>query len=143
MNIDINGVKITLTKEQLKQIREQTSNQITIENIDYRKAIKLLSDNNIKIDPKCICRGDLLKLVTIVKACNYIDNGNKEWKPDYNENSNTYKYYPYFEFKNEKWAFGGSYCHCFFSSAEVAVFKSKDTCDYISTKYIDLFNSVL
>lgn len=137
MKIDINSVQITLTKDQLKEINKQLDKNKTIEDINsYEDALEIL-DEEAKKNPS-----PTDKLLTIIKAVNYIDNGNKKWKPNFNGNS--YNYYPYFKESNTGWVLGG----CDFSGWGTAMgfgyyFKVENSAKLIAKKHIFLYNEWL
>lgn len=137
MKIDINGVSITLTKEQLSEIAKQTSKQITADSITYESAKKLLEDNNIDPDPNILYRRDMLKLITIIKAINFIDNGNKEWIIDF-DNRNQTKYYPWFEKKSSGWLLYTVGVSSYSSDVPAGLFYCKrNTAKIISKRYLN------
>jgi len=142
MKIDINGVSITLTQQQLNEISRQTSNKLTVNNINYESAKKLLEDYNVNPNPKGFYNDKLLEIITIIKAVNFIDNDYKEWIPYFNTNS--FKYYPWFEKKGSVWAFGyvddqtyGSFCSVGFC------FKKENSAEIIANRFINDYNEIL
>jgi len=84
------------------------------------------------------------QLKTIIKAVNFIDNENKEWKPNFG-NYNEYKYIPYFEFnKRSGWSLycvGGYYSFSIFPLG--FYFKNKKSAEYIAKQFLTLYNSWL
>jgi hypothetical protein len=144
INTNYNGkdISITLTKEQIQEITNQTSNIITIENLDYNSAKTLLIDNGVIIDPKNLYKGKLLELITIIKAANFLDNGNKEWIPNF-ESRKEYKYYPYFRKENGVWSVYDCGYGCGISAAVVVFFKKEETAKFIGNKYLDLYTHII
>ncbi len=110
--------------------------KLTIEDIDgYKTACKIL---NVKEEFEA---SNITQLKTIAKAANFIENGYKPHKFNWNDNSS--KYYPYF--RNE--AGGGvvfhvSYGDCSNSHGQVAYFINKKTSDYIGRKFIHLYLAI-
>lgn len=136
MNIDINGVKITLTQEQLKQIVEQTSKIKTIEEINsYEDACKVLSEK-VEQNPSI-----WKKINTITRAMNFIENGFKSWKPDF-ENNNQKKYYPLHETNNSGLVFYGSVFDYHSASGLVAFLKTEKASNLLGTKFIGLYKEI-
>lgn len=143
MEIDINGVKITLTKDQLAEIDRQVNKKLSIDQIDYESAKALLKEHNIDPDPKGLYSGVLLQLITIIKAVNFIDNGYKEWFPIFNNNQNNYL--PWFSETPSGWSVN-SICHCYCShSGGLAGFyyKVEKSALLITNKYLDLYSKIL
>lgn len=109
-NIDGKDIVITLSKEQLKDIQKQLDNKITIDDIstnDYQTnfniAYKLLKENNcLVISDEYNTNSYIYKLLTIIKAANFIDNDYKEWIADFNNNE--YKFIPYWKKKSSGWS---------------------------------------
>lgn len=140
MDINVNGVNITLTKDQLDQIGKQLNKRKTVDDINsYEDACDILGDRNysdkISVEEK---------LKTIIKAVNYLDNNSKEWKPDFT-NNNEYKYIPYFQYKNGSgWLVYYVYAYCSFSYAPVWLyFKSRSTAEKIANKFIVYYNNYI
>ena len=142
-----------LTKEEaLKQIEElkayiqKQDKKPTIDYIkSFEKALEVLKDTNHSCHEQheFVRHIDWVnyKLATIVKAVNYIDNNYKLWTPNWN-NRNEMKYYPYFEYKNDGWCFGGvyvpSWCYCGLGS--FAHFKNEDSIEIIVDRFIKLYD---
>jgi hypothetical protein len=140
MDINVNGVNITLTKDQLDQIGKQLNKRKTVDDINsYEDACDILGDRNysdkISVEEK---------LKTIIKAVNYLDNNSKEWKPDFT-NNNEYKYIPYFQYKNGSgWLVYFVYGYCSFSYSPVWLyFKSRSTAEKIANKFIVYYNNYI
>lgn len=149
MIIDIQGVKITLTKDQLAEIAKQTEPK--------RKTIKELISIDIAEEVLINCKSHKrlteqdfkrlkdwinYKLETIIKAANYIDNNYKEWKPDFNRSSG-YKYIPYFEKKSSGWVLIVVIYLYSSSSSSCSVgfyYKVSETAEFITKQYESLYN---
>ncbi len=141
---DGKDITITLTKEQIAEISKQTNNQISVEDIDYKSACKLLKEEELDED-QFIDEEEynyhILK--TIIKAVNYIDNGNKIWKADWKNQDET-KYIPLFERSSGGWFL--DYVHVrFYYSSEPGCFyyKSRESANLITNKYITLYSKIL
>jgi hypothetical protein len=130
MDINVNGVNITLTKDQLDQIGKQLNKRKTVDDINsYEDACDILGDRNysdkISVEEK---------LKTIIKAVNYLDNNSKEWKPDF---TNQYK-------NGSGWLVYVVKDYCSFSLAPVCLyFKSRSTAEKIANKFIVYYNNYI
>lgn len=106
MNIDVNGVQITLTKSQLEQIQKELNNQKPLikrlftwqDILDHNnvKEMDVLLWNNPNT-PEKISQNGFAKLQLIKKTFN------EDWVADFN-NSNQYKYYTWYEKKKNGWS---------------------------------------
>ena len=144
--ININGVNITLTKEQLAQIDKQRNKEITIDNINsIEDAEKVLEGQSfhIKYTKKQFCRHKdwvNYQLETLAKAINFLDNEKKEYILTKNS------YYPYFTHDETQggWVFyiSGNYCYCY-SYAAAAYFKTKKEAINFGKKFIHLYKEIL
>lgn len=144
--IDINGVKITLTKEQLAQIDQQRATKpITIDDIDsIEDAEKVLEGQpfHLKYTEKEFCRyKDWVnyQLETLAKAINFIYNGRKEW----NFKKGNFSYFPYFNI-----ASGGCVYYCYryhfdLSGGVVAYFPSEKLAENFGKKFTHLYREIL
>lgn len=145
-NINIDGVTITLTKEQLKQIEAQKQRKIRVEDINsIEDAENILKDTTFHTKYKenqFIRKKDwtMYQIETIAKACNFIDNGFKEWLITQGE----CQYYPYFQHKP---SVGWVYYHCdnyvVNGFGVVAYFKNSKTAKLIASKFIHLYKEIL
>lgn len=135
MKIDVNGVSIILTPEQLKQIDAQRNKSINDIN-SYLDACEILSESsNTKASP-------LEQLLTIIKAANYLDNGNIIWKQDWKNKE--YGYIPYFEFSGSGWVAFGVDFHFYYSDAPGGLYyKKESTAELFQKRFINLYNQVL
>lgn len=88
------------------------------------------------------------KLVTIAEAVNFIENGNKEWIPDYSDG--TWKYYPWFDVNKDESkpsGFGLSFNVCDYSCTDTVVgsrlcFLTSDLAQYIGETFIELYEEL-
>lgn len=136
-------ISITLTKTQLDDIAKQINNEITIENLNFDKAIELLIiDDDIDPNPKGLYKGPLLQLITIIKAANFLDNNKQEWIPNW-QNSNENKYFPIFTKENSVWSVSDCFYDCISSNAGVEYYKKKETGLFIANKFLDLYSKIL
>lgn len=145
--IDINGVKITLTKEQLAQIDKQRTNKaITTDDINtIEDAEKVLEGQpfHTKYEEKDFCRYKdwvSYQLETLAKAINFIYNGRKEW----NFKEGNFSYFPYFNLASGGWVYygGSDYC-CVSSAGVVAYFPSQELAENFGKKFIHLYREIL
>jgi hypothetical protein len=146
MDIDVNGVKITLTKEQLQEIAIQTAKH-KVEDIDgIKDAEKVLegSGHTKYTESQFIREKDWLsyQLETIIKAVNFINNDNKIWTPDFT-NSSIYKYLPWLERKSSGWVVYGVGGFRSFSGCPLWLyFKDKKSAELIVNKFLSLYSKV-
>ncbi len=133
--IDDKEVTITLTKEQLSDIKKQTSSIITIDDINsYADACKILKRKIVKCSPT-------EELLTIIAAANFVDNGGKVWTPDFSNSD--YKYLPILIKKSGEWAFSSSRGFSDGSDCSAGYFyKSKETSEVIPKRFIKLYGKV-
>jgi len=161
MNIKVNNVEITLTEEQLKHICVELDKSklgktklYTIQDIlnckdddkAYELACTILNIRPRNIDKYThtpypfsiidIEEWNSHRLKIIIKACNFIDNDYKIWKPDFNKTTE-YKYYKYFVLNNGKWKRGEGWRSVGF---DINIFKNLLTCNLIGEKFINLYN---
>lgn len=88
------------------------------------------------------------KLVTIAEAANFIENGNKEWVPDYSDG--TWKYYPWFDVNKDESKPSGvglSYRYYVSSHSTTCVgsrlcFLTSDLAQYIGVTFIELYEEL-
>ena len=144
--IDINGVKITLTKEQLAQIDQQRANKpITIDDINsIEDAEKVLEGQSfhLKYTKEDFCRHkDWInyQLETLAKAINFIYNGKKEWKLKIGNNL----YYPCFKISSFGWVYNDYYYDFDSSFGVVAYFKNVELAKNFGEKFIHLYREIL
>lgn len=136
MTLDINGVKITLTQEQLQEIAKQTSGIRTIEEINgYEDACKVLSETP-ETNPSIWKR-----INTIARAMNFIENGFKVWKPNFKD-TNERKYYPIHEMKSSGLVFFCSTCSYCYTAGQVAFYKTDKASNLSGTKFLHLYKEL-
>ena len=133
--IDDKKVTINLTKEQLSDIKKQTSNIVTIDNINnYVDACKILGRKVTKCSPT-------EELFTIIAAANFIDNSYKVWIPDFSNND--YKYLPMLIKQSGGWAFGSSpYIYVLSCCSAGYYYKNEETSEIITKRFIKLYSKV-
>jgi len=136
MTLDINGVKITLTQDQLQEIARQTGGIRIIEEINsYEDACKVLSETP-ETNPSIWKR-----INTIARAMNFIENGFKVWKPNFKD-TNERKYYPIHEMKSSGLVFNASDFRCGFSYGQVAFYKTDKASNLSGTKFLHLYKEL-
>ena len=129
-----NGVTITLTEDQLKEIERQRNPFKSSSDINsYEDACKILNTTPKK-DPS-----SRVKVKTIIKAANFLDNNGDVWRENW-DNHSQYKYYPIFERKAGGWVV---YCSYYCNYAAVggfgSYFKEEKTCLLIAKKFLPLY----
>ena len=71
---------------------------------------------------------------------------NEDWIADFND-SNQFKYYPWFERKSSGWVFRASSCHYSYSYGwgAFSYFKNKDIVNYIGSnkEFVNIYNEYL
>ena len=135
MKIDIKGVSITLTKEQIEEIHRQTNKFKSVKDINnYKDACEILDEQFLN---GATCYE---QLNTIIRAVNFIDNGYKIWKPKFDGNS--YNYYPYFKEVNNSLVFFDSRCRYIICSGRVGFYLKEETSSYIGKKFINLYQEI-
>lgn len=135
MTLDVNGVKITLTQDQLQEIARQTSGIRTIEEINsYEDACKVLSETP-ESNPSI-----WKKINTIARAMNFIENGFKVWKPNFKD-TNERKHYPIHEMKFSGLSFLGS-IYYYFAGGQVAFYKTERASNLGGTKFLHLYKEL-
>ena len=134
--IDGKTISITLTEDQLKEIERQRNPYKKPSDINnYEDACKVLGimpptyDHNLKpID----------RIQLIIKAANFLDNDGKVWREDW-DNPSQYKYYPVFDRRAGGWVVHCDCCYCLALGGFVPYFKEKETCLFITNKFLDLW----
>lgn len=146
MKIDINGVSITLTKEQLAEIAKQTSKKYTLDDLNsIEDAEKILENCNFHTKyrkSQFVRMKDWYEyqLETIIKAANYIDNNYQEWKADF-DNKNISKYINYLEKTSSGWVMGYVYDLYYGSFGPVFLYyKERNTAKLIFKRFSTLYN---
>ncbi len=147
MDINVNGVNITLTKEQLAEIARQTEKKATINDINsYEDACKILS-RTPNYTLQFINRKYFIQhiLETIIEAANFIDNDYKKWKADFTD-TNIFKYLPRFERISSGWVLAGVFVHCYYADAGSGFgfyYMKESTAKLIANKFIKEYNIYL
>lgn len=150
-DIKVDGVTITLTKDQLKQIDKQRAlAPKTVEDInsvqDAEEILKACKTHTKYVESQFVRMRDWVnyQLETIIKAANFIDNGNKEWIPNFFNNSNEYKHYPYFRKENSGWVLYSVFYYRYFSFLGSGFyFKKESSARLIANKHLVLYNKYL
>lgn len=134
IKIDVGGVNITLTKEQLQSIDAQRNRKYTIDDItSYGAACEILgeeADEDASIDK-------IIK--TIVKAGNFVDNGQKLWKADFTNSED--KFIPWLQKGGSGWFLVG--VSSYYSSTHCPVgfyYKSRSTCNTLVSRFIKQYD---
>jgi hypothetical protein len=134
MNIEVNGVTITLTEEQLREIERQISIPKKSRDIkSYEDACESISQ-----DPETspsLAR----KLKTIIAAANYLDNEREIWNENWEKNNSQIKYYAMFEKQNVSWSVIVACCERFAGASYGLHFKKRDTCFDIASRFKEMF----
>lgn len=150
MIINIEGVNITLTQDQLNQIDKQRTVKLPkvedIDSIDIAEDIlKNCTEHTKYFSSDFKRQKDWIsyQLETIIKAANFIDNGYKLYIPDFN-NTDISKYIPYFKKSDFSWLlyYVNSYGYSSYCSVGL-YFKVEVTANLIAKKHIKLYNQYL
>lgn len=142
--IEIQGVKITLTKEQLAEIAKQQKQDIftatTYEEVCKRLKQGLVTDEDFNED---LDKNTIKKLIAFAKIKQLEEYFNENWKPNWND-INEYKYYPYFKYNSG----GGvgfncsSYC-CNSFFGQPGIYKTIKISDFIGKYFINIYKDLL
>lgn len=141
--ININGkdVEITLTKEQIDKITK--SNQKVTDRIKTFEDV--LKDQNISEDDfYSSCKELTIDEIAYKKLKLIAKSINEDWTPNWND-SNEYKYYPYFDMR-ENVGFSFSQCYCWSTFACVGsrlCFKTKELAEYSGKQFISIYKEFL
>lgn len=133
MDIQVKGVTIILTEEQLKDIEIQ-QNELKRKNISIFDRVKTVEDAckemNIEYNPNASAS----EKISIV--CKALNEGVKiDFKNKLHE-----KYYPWFIInENNKWSFGVSRCAHVASSGGPGYVVSEEKAIYLGTQFFDLY----
>lgn len=137
--------ELNALNDRSKELRKKIENYdvLSIENIDYSSAKKLLDRHCINPDPNNLYKGIMLELVTIIAAVNFIDNCNSKYIPDFNNHS-TSKFLPYFRKDSGSWSLLAVLGCLWASDAPFGLyFKSKKSAEYIAKKYLNTHYSII
>lgn len=141
--ININGkdVEITLTKEQIDKITK--SNQKVTDRIKTFEDV--LKDQNISEDDfYSSCKELTIDEIAYKKLKLIAKSINEDWTPNWND-SNEYKYYPYFDMR-ENVGFSFSQCYCWGTYSHVGsrlCFKTKELAEYSGKQFISIYKEFL
>lgn len=132
--LNINGVNITLTKEQLQEIDKQRNIKK-----DYKSINSIESAcEHLDIDEIPIAASEQLKI--IARAINSLINNEKF--PDF-KNENQKKWYPYHKMATGGLVFYGSSYHYCSSYGQVAFTKNEESSNYLGTYFIKLYEQLI
>lgn len=142
MNIEINGVKITLTQEQLQEIAKQTQQDIFTATT-YSEVCKRLGEKELQLsDFGFTNNADTRKILSFVRIKQLERYFNQSWIPDWS-NSSEDKYYLWYKVKNSSWVFGGVNYHNYCSGTAVGFYKTEKIAKHIQTyfnsEYLNVF----
>lgn len=141
MNIEINGVKITLTKEQLQEIANQTQQDVFTATT-YSEVCKRLNEKELQLsDFGFTNNSDTRKILSFTRIKQLERYFNQGWVPNWSNNSE-YKYYLWYTFKNGGWVFFGVSSLDYYSDAEVGFYKNekiaKHMQNYFNSEYLNV-----
>lgn len=143
MKIDVNGVQITLTDEQLAEIARQTKKIKSYKDI---KSFEIACEHqnidvalfNSKLDGLTKAEIALRKLKIIVKAIRSFTN----WKPDFTK-SNQNKWYVWFN-AEEGFSYWSTLYFCTFTFVPSALYlESSEQANFLGNNYLELFKEYL
>lgn len=143
MKIDIDGVSITLTKEQLAEIARQTNQIKSYKDItSFEKACERQNINfttfNSKLENLTKDEIAFIKLKIIVKAIRSYTN----WTPDWSKSSQC-KYYVWFDLES---GFSSSNTLYYGTNANVPsalLLESSDQANFFGTTFLDLYKDYI
>jgi len=141
MNIEINGVKITLTKEQLQEIANQTQQDIFTATT-YHEVCKRLNEKELEFkDFAFLKHEDVKKALNFARIKQLERYFNQGWIPNWYDSSE-YKYYLWYQFKNSGWVFDSVDDRGYGSYAEVGFYKNekiaKHIQEYFNSEYLNV-----
>ena len=132
--IKIDGVNITLTKEQLQEIDKQRNIKRDYKSIDSIEA----ACEYLNIDEIPKSASEQIKL--IARAINNLINDEKF--PNFKD-ENQKKWYPYYRITSGSLVFDGSSFHCCISDGQVAFTKNQESSNYLGTHFIKLYEQLI
>ena len=142
IQIEVQGVKITLTDDQLKQIKLQTEEDIFTANT-YSKVCTRLKEKEYTLrDFSSFTKSDQPKLLAFAKIKQLERYFNQNWTVNW-KNTNQYKYRPYFESRGSGLVFDGSIDCLWNFNAAVGFFKDKETSDFVGKTFIDIYKDLI
>lgn len=135
------------TKEQLEVFNIIFKSYIK-EEIDYTKTVKNYSDVCKELKIKELTEKDFKqfgddakKMLAFHQLKNIEKLFNKGWTPDFNNFE--YKYYPYFIYNNGGLSFFVSHCFsCYFDGC-VALFKDRNTSNFIGKIFLNIYKNII
>lgn len=144
--IEINGVKITLTEEQLKAIDYQRNNKIDIFSVTtYKDVCKYLKEKELTFKDFAKFSGsieDNEKLLAFAKIKQLEKFFNQDWIKDWS-NKSQYKWYPYFTI-NVSGCLVFLDCTYYSDSCigQVGFYQSKEVTKHIGTYFVDIYEKL-
>jgi CRISPR/Cas system CSM-associated protein Csm2 small subunit len=141
MNIQVQGVQITLTDNQLKEIQRALDKRPITERIKtWKDVCNYHNITNDVLPYKNPRNKQEISINRFAKLQYLVDCLNEGEKPSFKNNS--YKYYPYF-FGSDRVSF---YCSYFYSSSFAGFglyYKSKELSDYAGKQFLEIYNEFL
>lgn len=146
MKIDTNGVKITLTEAQLKEIDAQL-NETKLPKLKdlktFEQACKVEGKDpnhgyfyaNGLLSEKEAARR---RLEVVIAAANKIVNNGKPWAPDW-DNKNQPKYFNYFRKVDGRWAFSRSDYYYSSYDGQVGCYQNREAAEHVGKQFLDLY----
>lgn len=138
-------ITITLTKEQIIEITSQAGKQYEIKDItSVAIACDILGEDvPVRRSDETDSQWAGRQLELIIRAANLIDNNNKEWVPDF-DNQNQYKYIPYARKEKSGWVLVAVLGYHFSSYCSAGFYyKVESTASTIFKANIGLYNQWL
>ena len=141
MEIDVNGVSITLTQDQLEQIARQTgkfNSYKDIKTLDdaYNHLGKVLPNYNDTILRKREIA--LRHLEVVVEAIRSFS----KWKPDFT-NESQYKYWNYFKLKGGFSYWYTTYYTTYSTVPSALLVESSEQAEFLGKTFLDLFKDYI
>ena len=144
MEIEVSGVKITLTKDQLAEIAKQQKRVKSSSDIhSYPDACEVLGTTpKTRDDFNTDAEWFTHRLFTKIEAANFLDNDSKKWEPDFTNNSS--KFIPYFERKSSGWVVIVVCAFHLRSYGPVALyFKVRKTAEIFAERFLPTYNKYI
>lgn len=144
MEIEVSGVKITLTKDQLAEIAKQQKRVKSSSDIhSYPDACEVLGRTpKTREDFNSDTEWFTHRLFTKIEAANFLDNDGKKWEADFTNNSS--KFIPYFERKSSGWVVDAVNEYSHRSFCPVALyFKVRKTAEMFAERFLPTYNKYL
>lgn len=142
MNVEINGVKITLTQEQLQEIAKQTQQDIFTATT-YSEVCRRLNVRELQLnDFGFTSNADTRKILSFARIKQLERYFNQSWTPNWGDSSE-YKYYLWYEFKNSGWVFSRVSCRLCSSHVAVGFYKTEKIAKHIQTYFNSEYLNVL